>query len=151
MLFNFGVEGDTYTLENGYPKYTDKVMKDPKLALQQSMARFFRANWNGPFVQDKRYIEQYANLPEQQDSLKIWAEPVNDKLMPPVTQTQDESKKYASIMNDITTLRNEAIIKTIVGQSSVDDWDGVVAQMKQIGIDDAIKLRQAALDRFKAR
>jgi len=115
------------------------------------MARFFRANWNGPFVQDKRYIEQYAKLPEQQDSLKIWAEPVNDKLMPPVTQTQDESKKYASIMNDITTLRNEAIIKTIVGQSSVDDWDGVVAQMKQIGIDDAIKLRQAALDRFKAR
>ncbi len=92
MLFNFGVEGDTYTLVNGYPTYTDKVMKDPKLAVQQSMARFTRSDFDGPFVQDKRYIEQYASLPEQQDSLKIWAEPSNDKLMPPVTQTQDETR-----------------------------------------------------------
>src|SRR5258708_8057116 len=151
MLFNFGVEGDTYTLVNGYPTYTDKVMKDPKLAVQQSMARFTRSDFDGPFVQDKRYIEQYASLPEQQDSLKIWAEPSNDKLMPPVTQTQDESKQFASIMNDITTLRDEAVIKAIVGQTSVAAWDKVVAQMKQIGISDAVKLRQAALERFKAR
>src|SRR5260221_13928872 len=102
MLFNFGVEGDTYTLVNGYPKYTDKVMKDPKLALQQSMARFFRSNFDGPFVQDKHYIEQYAALPEQQDYLKVWPEPVNDKLIPPVTQTQEERNQCAPIIHDAT-------------------------------------------------
>lgn len=151
LLFNFGVEGNTYTMVNGVPTYTDKVMKDPKLALQQSMARFVRSNYNGPFVQDKYYIQQYANLPEQQESLKVWAEPANDKLMPPVTQTQEESKQYASIMNDINTLRNESVIKAIIGQASPADWDSVVDQMKQIGIETAIKLRQTALDRFKAR
>ncbi|HLY26486.1 MAG TPA: hypothetical protein VKQ72_09115 [Aggregatilineales bacterium] len=151
LLFNFGVEGDTYTVVNGKPIYTDKVMKDPKLAVQQSMARFTRSDFNGPFVQDKGYIEQYASLPEQQDSLKVWAQPTNERRMPPVTQTQDESKQFASIMNDVNTLRDEAVIKTIVGQSSVSDWDSVVAQLQQIGIDTAVKLRQAALDRYNAR
>jgi putative aldouronate transport system substrate-binding protein len=151
LLFNFGVEGDTYTMVNGYPTYTDKVLKDPKLAVQQSMARFTRSDFDGPFVQDARYFEQYASLPEQQDSVKVWSQPTNEKQLPPVTQTQDESHQFASIMNDINTLRDEAVIKTIVGQSAVSDWDNIVAQMKQIGIDDAVKLRQAALDRFKAR
>jgi len=151
LLFNFGVEGDTYTIVNGKPIFTDKVMKDPKLALQQSMARYTRSDFFGPFVQDKGYIEQYAGLPEQQDSLKVWAEPSNERRMPPVTQTQDESKKFASIMNDVNTLRDQAVIKTIVGQAAVSDWDGVVAQLKQLGIDDAVKMRQAALDRYNAR
>jgi putative aldouronate transport system substrate-binding protein len=151
MLFNFGVEGITYTLENGYPKYTELVTKDPKLPLANSMARYFRSVFNGPFVQDKRYIEQYAALPEQQEAIKIWREPSNEKQMPPVTQTQDESKRFASIMNDVVTLRDEAIIKIIVGQMAVSDWDNVVSQMKQIGIDEAIQLRQAALERFNKR
>lgn len=151
ILFNFGVEGLSFNWVDGYPKYTDTVTKDPKLALQQSMARFFRSNFNGPFVQDIRYFEQYAALPEQQESVKLWSVPSNEKQLPPVTQTQDESQRFASIMNDINTLRNEAVIKIIVGQMPVSDWDGVVSQMKQIGIEEAIALRQAALDRFNAR
>jgi putative aldouronate transport system substrate-binding protein len=151
MLFNFGVEGKTYTLVDGYPKYTELVTKDPKLPLANSMARYFRSVFNGPFVQDRRYIEQYAFLPEQQDAIKIWREPSNEMQMPPVTQTQDESKRFASITNDVVTLRDEAIIKIIVGQTPVAEWDNVVAQMKQIGIEEAITLRQAALERFNKR
>jgi putative aldouronate transport system substrate-binding protein len=151
MLFNFGVEGLSYKMDNGYPKYTDAAVKDPKLPLAQSMAQFFRSNYNGPFVQDKRYFEQYAALPEQQNSVKVWSEPVNDMLMPPVTPTQDESKKFASIMNDVNTLRDEMVVKVITGGKPVAEWDQVVAQMKQMGIEDALKIQQAALDRYNKR
>ncbi|MFW5436827.1 hypothetical protein [Paenibacillus apiarius] len=29
ILFNFGVEGESYKMEKGYPKYTDEIMKNP--------------------------------------------------------------------------------------------------------------------------
>ena len=151
MLFNFGVEGVSYEMQDGYPQYTELVTNDPNLPLAPSMARFFRSNFSGPFVQDRRYMEQYAALPEQQHSLEVWTQPSNEMLMPPVTPTEEESRRYASIMNDINTLRDEAVVKIIVGQLSIDDWDGVVAQMEQIGIDTAISIQQAALERFNAR
>lgn len=66
MLFNFGIEGQSYKMENGYPKYMDVVLNNPdKLPIAQAMAKFFQASYSGPFVQDKRYIEQFYTMPEQ--------------------------------------------------------------------------------------
>ncbi len=151
-LFNFGVEGLTYNWVNGYPKYTDLIMNNPdKLPLAQSMAQHFRSNFSGPFVQAKEYFEQYAILPEQQESIKLWSEPKADKLMPPVTPTQDESKKFATIMNDAQVRMDEGMIKIITGQQPVSSWDSVVSDIKNIGIDDAVVIQQASLDRYNKR
>ena len=80
MFYNFGQEGVSYKMENGYPKYTDLLMKNPeKLAPAQAMSLYIRGNSGGPFVQDKRYIEQYLALPEQQEAIKIWAKTDTDK------------------------------------------------------------------------
>ncbi|MDI7276750.1 MAG: ABC transporter substrate-binding protein, partial [Anaerolineae bacterium] len=152
MLFNFGVEGVSYTMVNGYPTYTDEVMKNPDgLPLGQAMARHFRSSFNGPFVQDKRYMEQYSALPEQKESLRVWSEPSNEKRMPPVTPTQEESSRYAAIMNDVTTRFEEMMVKVITGQEPADSWDAVVQQFRQMGLDEAVKIQQAALDRYSKR
>ncbi len=152
MLFNFGVEGLTYNLVDGYPKYTDLITNHPdKLPLQQSMGQHFRSNFSGPFVQDKRYMEQYAALPEQQESLKIWSQPTNEYQMPMVTPTQDESRRFASVMSDVTTRCDEAVIKIITGQQPVDEWDMVVSELKAMGVEDAVQIQQAALERFNKR
>ncbi len=151
MLYNFGVEGISYTLENGYPKYTDDVVKNPKLPIAQSMARHFRSNFAGPFVQDYRYFEQYLTLPEQIKAVETWSEPTNEKLMPPVTPTQEESKKFSQVMQDVDTRFDEAFTKIVTGQQPVDSWDQVVSQLKQMGIEDALKVQQAALERYAKR
>ena len=53
MLFNFGVEGESYTMVDGYPTYTDKILNNPEgWPLAQSLAAYIRGNYNGPFVQD---------------------------------------------------------------------------------------------------
>jgi putative aldouronate transport system substrate-binding protein len=152
MLYNFGVEGLSYTMVNGYPTYTDLVMKNPDgLPLGQAMAQHFRSSFNGPFVQDKAYMEQYSALPEQKESLKVWSEPTNEKRMPPVTPTQEESSRYAAVMNDVTTRFQEMMVKVITGQEPVDNWDTVVQQLKQMGLDEAVAIQQAALDRYNSR
>ncbi|HEU5103747.1 MAG TPA: extracellular solute-binding protein, partial [Roseiflexaceae bacterium] len=152
LLFNFGVEGLTYNMVDGYPKYTDLIMKNPdKLPLAQSMSSHFRSNFAGPFVQDKRYLEQYFQLPEQQDAYKIWQQPTNEKLMPPVTPTQDESRQYAKIMAEVNTRFDEVFAKVITGAEPIESWDAFVEELKQIGIDDAVAVQQAALDRYNKR
>jgi putative aldouronate transport system substrate-binding protein len=152
MLFNFGKEGLTYTLENGYPKYTDLILKNPdKLPLAQAMAAHFRSSSSGPFVQDKRYVEQYFQLQEQKDAYKIWQEPTNEKLLPPITPTQDESRRFAKVMTEVNTRYDEVFSKVLTGAQPLDAWDGFVQELKQLGIDEAVQIQQAALDRFNKR
>jgi putative aldouronate transport system substrate-binding protein len=151
LLFNFGVEGVSYKMDNGYPRYTDAVMKPEKISIAQAMCKYFRGSFNGPFVQDKRYMEQYYELPEQREAVKNWYVADNAKWIPRVTPTQDESKRFATISNDVTTRRDEVMSKIIMGQQSVETWDQVVEQLKQMGIEEAIKIQQGALDRFTKR
>lgn len=152
MLFNFGIENESYKLDNGYPKYTDMIMNNPdKLPITQAMAKYFIAGWSGPIVQDKRYIEQYYTIPEQREAQKAWMAADHSKVMPPVTLTAEESSKTASIMNDVTTYRDEMIGKFVMGAEPIENFDKFVATMKSMGIDEAIKARQAALDRYNSR
>lgn len=152
MLFNFGIEGESYAMADGYPKYTDKILKNPdKLPIAQAMGQYILAMGNGPFVQDRRYMEQYAGLPEQQNAIKTWMNAKNEKWLPVLTQTAEESTKFNSIMNDVNTYFNETINKFVMGIEPLDNFDKFVGTLKSMGIEEAIKLRQAALDRYNKR
>src|SRR3989442_1583918 len=151
LLFNFGIEGTSYTMVNGLPTYLDAVMHDPKIPSAQMISRFARGNFNGPFVQDVRYITQYYELPEQKDALKVWTQPTNEKLLPPLTVTQDESKRFASLMTDINTRYDEVFNRVWSGKAGLDEWDGFARGLRGMGIDDALKIQQAALDRYNKR
>ncbi|WP_248925691.1 extracellular solute-binding protein [Paenibacillus hamazuiensis] len=151
MLFNFGVEGVSYKMVNGYPTYTDDIMNPKDLSVAQAMARHVRANFNGPFVQDKRYMEQYAAMPEQKESIRIWSEPTNERKLPLVTPTSDESSKFASIMNDVNTFKDEMFNKFIMGAEPLDNFDKYVKTIEGMGIQEATKIQQAALERYNKR
>jgi putative aldouronate transport system substrate-binding protein len=151
LLFNFGLEGVSYTLDNGSPRYTPEVLQNPTLPPPQALSRYVRATFNGPFVQDARYIQQYFQLQVQKDALQTWVEPSDERQMPPVTPTQDESRKFASIMNEVNSTYQEAFTRAVTGAASADTLMGLPARLRQIGIDDAIKIQQAALDRYTRR
>lgn len=153
MLFNFGKEGVSYKMDNGYPRFTDLLMKNPdKLAPSQAMGLHIRGNYNGPFVQDKRYIEQYLALQTQRDAVSTWQKTDVDKhQLPPITPTPEESSEFAKIMNDVNTLVDEMILKIILGAEKVDSFDTYVSKMKSLKIGRAIEIQKAALDRFNKR
>jgi len=152
MLFNFGIEGESYTMVNGYPTYTDLIMKNAAgVPVSQMMSKYIRGNQVGPFVQDRRYMEQYAALPEQKESIELWMKPDNKKQMPIVTLTSDESSKYASIMGDVDTFLKEKLTKFIIGVEPMDKFDAFAQTLQTMGIQDAVKVQQAALDRYNAR
>lgn len=153
MFFNFGTEGVSYNLVDGYPTYTDLLMKNPdKLAPAQAMSMYIRGSYNGPFIQDKRYAEQFFALQTQRDAIDVWKKTDVDKYsLPPLTPTPEESSEYATIMNDIDTLVDEMTLKIILGSEPIDKFESYVDKMKSLNLDRAIEIQAAALERYNNR
>ncbi|WP_425453996.1 extracellular solute-binding protein [Paenibacillus flagellatus] len=152
LLFNFGKEGVSYTMQNGKPTFKPEVMNDPTgLPLIQSMSKHNRATFSGPFMLDIRFDEQYTNSPDQLESKKIWAAPTLEKKMPRTTPTKEESSRYASIMADINTYKDEMYLKFIMGAEPLDNFDKYVKTIQGMGLDEALKIQQSALERYAKR
>ncbi|MFC3750003.1 extracellular solute-binding protein [Paenibacillus sp. GCM10012306] len=153
LLFNFGMEGVSYEMKDGYPAYTDLIMQNPdRLAPAQSLAMYTRASYFGPFVQDVRYLEQYYFLPEQQDAVEIWSgTDARNTLLPQISKTEKESAEFSAIMADVTTLVDEMSLKIIFGIEPLESFDDYVAQIKDLKIDRAIEIQTAALNRYSER
>ncbi|MGB8454261.1 MAG: extracellular solute-binding protein [Anaerocolumna sp.] len=153
MLFNFGIEGESYTMVDGYPTYTDKILNNPDgWPLAQSLSAYIRGNYNGPFVQDKRYLEQYYTIDSQKKANPIWGD-TNAKAhkIPPVTPTSEESQEFSLIMNEINTYRDEMTLKFIFGEESLDNFDDYVNTIEGMGLDRALEIENAALGRYNSR
>ncbi|MFB9276437.1 ABC transporter substrate-binding protein [Cohnella cellulosilytica] len=153
MYFNFGQEGVSYEMKDGAPVYTDLLMNNPeKLSPSQAMSLYIRANFAGPFVQDKRYITQYLALSQQKQALEVWSKTDIDKYkVPPVTPTPEEASELAQIMNDVNTLVDEMTLKIILGNEPIDAYDGYMDKLKSLKIDRAVEIQQTALDRYSQR
>lgn len=153
MLFNFGIEGVSYTMQDGKPVYTEEISNHPAgWGFAESLTQYARASSNGAFVQDYDYIEQYCSLPQQQAAINIWSDTDAKKhVMPPATPTTEESQRYAQLMADIDTYCEEMYLKFILGSESLDKFDAYVQHIKEMGIDEAIKIQQDAVGRYNQR
>lgn len=153
LFFNFGTEGVSYNMVDGYPTYTDMILKNPdNLAPAQMISTYARGSYNGPFIQDKRYAEQFFALQTQRDAINVWAKTDSAKYqLPPITPTPEESSEYAAIMNDIDTLVDEMTLKIILGTEPVDAYESYLEKMKSLNLTRAIEIQTAALERYNSR
>ncbi len=152
MLFNFGIEGESYEMVDGYPTYKEIITKNPEgLSMSVALAKYVPVGWSGPVIQAKEYAEQYTSMPEQKEAVENWKKGSNERVIPPVTPTQEESSEYASIMNDIGTYKSEMINKFIMGEEPLSNFDEFVKTIESMGIERAIEIKQAALERFNKR
>ncbi len=142
MLYNFGIEGESYEMIDGYPTYTEDMTNNPEgLSMVHALSQYVRSTFSGPFVQDRRYQEQYLQLPEQVAALETWGKHQNLLKMPPITPTPEESERFASIMSEVSTYVDEMFLKFVMGQESLDKFDDYVEQIKKMNIEEAIQIQ----------
>ena len=155
IMKNFGTEGLSYNMVNGYPTYTDLILNNPDgHAIDAALGGYTRAAQPSVGIIDRRYYEQYYVLPEQVDAMILWNENADnavDVLMPTVTPTSEESEELAVIEGAITTYVEEELTKFIMGLRDMSEYDSFVETLKGMNIDKAIAIRQAAYDRYNAR
>ena len=75
ILYNFGIEGKSYKVENNEYIYTDEMFNDPEgKSISDALGYYVRATGSGPFIQDPSYIMQYYQTQQQKDALALWAD-----------------------------------------------------------------------------
>ena len=155
MFYNFGKPGDTYEMIDGYPTYTERVT-DYRAAgassLAEALKKFTRGSAFGPFVQDMRYLEQYYQLPEQKQALEVWNNTdAQQHLVPLLAFTEEEGKRLNRILRDVDVYLGDTIYNLIVYGAEQTAIDKYYATLKELGIEDAIAIKQAAYDRYLER
>lgn len=152
MLFNWGVEGESYEMVDGEPLFTELITDNPEgLPFQEAEALYTRAGWFGPFVTDPLHQKQLFHHAEQEEAVAAWAAAENDILMPFITHTPEESDEIAELLSDIYAHKNTLSHQFINGDESLDNFDQYLETLKDLGIEQVIEIKQAALDRYEQR
>lgn len=145
MLYNFGIEGVSYQMKDGYPYYTDIITNNPKgLSMQHAMSIYMSSAYGGPFVQDKREYEQYLLNPEQMEATQEWSKAKQDHRIPKGAVAIGVEKEEQIINN----YANEQSIKFVVGERSLEEYEQFVAEIKELGVEKVINAMQEALKRY---
>lgn len=154
LLANYGVEGETFTYVDGTPTLTDLVLNNPDYSYGAAMNIFVCDRMTpAPFViNEDRVRADY--IEDQLNAIEIWNNS-NDGLynMPKsgVNLTIDESEEYNTLYSDIETYMDENIVKFIVGDKPLDEFDAFVDTLVEMGIDDCTAIYQAAYDRYMSK
>lgn len=150
ILQNFGIEGESYNMVNGYPTYTDIIMNNPDgLSIGSAMGIYIRGNQGGPFVQAKEYVEQYYTLSEQKNALKVWSDTnMSSHKLPTMSIPADENSELSNIMNNVKTYVSEKTVKFIMGTESLDNFDTYLKKINSFNLDRAVEIYQNAYDLY---
>ncbi|MCL2319202.1 MAG: hypothetical protein FWC45_03895 [Treponema sp.] len=168
ILANFGIEGQTFNWEagsyvtdlpqskhNGYPRYTDLIMKNPNGYSRDIATGSILRVGNNVGIKSPEFLEQRDSLPEQVGPLGrgLWMATENKGRMPAVTSTQAESAELAKIMNDVNTYVDQMTIKFIMGTEPLTDakWNEFIQTQQRMGINRALEITAAQIDRYNKR
>lgn len=159
MLYNYGIEGETYNLTgetvtyNGieYPlvEYTDKMLNNPDYPVLDAILTF--KTHMGPFIRFEHEGNPALDMQNAEIRKALTEEADTGLNIPMTTLNAEEGKEYARIMNQIQTYQDTAVLQFIMGTKSLDEFDSYVSDMKKLEIETAISFQQAALDRYNNR
>lgn len=145
-LSNFGVEGETYTMVDGKPVFKDEILKDGDPVVK---LRTFGCQMTIGVQQDFEYEKQLMN----KDALAGVQQYVDNNVFgpqfPTLQYTEEENVKMTELMTAIDTLKVETAQKWVLGSEDVESgYDAFKAAMEKFGMEEAIKIQQAAYDRY---
>lgn len=155
VLYNFGVEGESFEMKDGAPTYLPAIIDAEKLSgrsMAQQLGNYTRVCTIGPFVQSEDYIMQFYREEVQKDALKTWSDTDARKHLIPtgLVFSDTDSAKISKLMGDINTCTDEAVLKMIMGTKSLDEYDAFVAELKASGIEEVLDIYQKAYDSYLA-
>ena len=155
MLYNFGIEGESYKLVDGEPVITDEIKNYKGGDISSSLQRYIISMGGAPCIQDTRMYKQRLSLKEQKDAIDIWAdvsEEYKRHKMPLVTYTSEESVALSKLTPQISTYISESFFKFIKGEKSIEnDFEEYAAELDKMGLKEVMDIYEAAAKRYNNR
>ena len=156
LLFNFGIENKSYTMQNGVPTYTDLILHNPDgLTSSVALGKWSMSVCKWSIIQDVNYFRQYVVTDYSRDSIKAWIDSVDfdpfEKILPVVEKSPEDTETYTAIMADIETYVAEMTDKFVLGKESFNNYDNFVQTLKNMKIEEAIALQQTGYDKYESK
>lgn len=153
LLANYGIEGKSYEMVNGEPKFTDLVVNNPDMAFDIAISVFCEFNGGGYYVLNAKTDSNYTEV--QLTARKNWLQNSDNAYNYPAyaALNGEESAIYGAKIGDVNTYVEEMTLKYITGgemlteesfQTYKDTLDG-------FGMQACIEVYQSAYDRYLAR
>lgn len=143
----WGIEGESYIKEDGNYVSTESYKNDPN-------ARWvYTSDLRLLGMYDARRLDESYVLDAQQDAFTMWGKHGYDLAMPSlgITFTTEEDSARVSKMADITTRVQEMTFEFIINGVNDESWESYVSGIKEMGIEDVIKIYQDAYNRYLER
>ena len=153
MIANYGLEGESYTLENGEVVLTDAILSAGDV---QGALMAYKCNLSS--IGDPNAGFALTSTPEGVAIMKAWTEDQtalasmggNASYPSDATLTAEELSEASNLLSDIATYVSEAVPGFIMGTKSLDQWDAYCADLEGMGIADVVAIYQSAYDRYIA-
>lgn len=149
LLFNFGIEGESYTMVNGIPTYTDEIVNNSKgLPMNEAISQY-AVPMGYPMLQSIHYFDQYMQ-PIQKEAINVWKQSDSSRTVPLLRYTLEEADIVSRKYSEIRSYHTGVVNKFITGKEPLEGFDEYVNKIKNMGIEDVVKAKQSAYDRYKA-
>lgn len=153
LAYNYGIEGKSYEIIDGKPKFTSYVTNNSEgNTLNDMIALWGLSSNNAPTVQERTVVDTQRKYQQQRDAVEKWQDTdmVKHKL-PLISLTSEETSAIAGKKTDIDTYMQEKMFGFISGSESLDSFDDYVKQLYDLGLQDVLDTMQKAVERYNKR
>lgn len=153
LVMNWGKEGESFNMVDGWPELGEICTNDPDGHTRSEILLKYNKN-DGCIAMDHltRLRYKVSETPASLTCLDAWeasgSEPAE---LPPVTLLAEESADYAAIFSEVNTYVSEMTLRFIMGSEPLDNFDNYIETLKGMGVEQMIATQQGALDRYNAR
>jgi putative aldouronate transport system substrate-binding protein len=149
FAYNYGIEGLTYTVENGVPEYTDFMLKNTEKSIQE-LNNTYRVHFAPKYCEPDinahlgivaspgaaEFRLKWSDDPDIDDSYRLLTD-----AMPP-----DLLEEFSGIMVDINAYIGEMKMKFIVGAEPLSNYDAYIKRLDSLKLPRAIEIQQQVYD-----
>ena len=157
----FGVEGDTYTVEEidgeKYYTYTEKITnleENGFTSITEALYHYMLPCNHPGYNQHRDYLNGYYQLDRQKEAIVTWniaKDNAKEHALPALSYTEEETREYTDILEIAEANLEVAICDIILGKKSIDAYDDAIKQAKEEGYDRYIEIAQGAYERYLSK
>ena len=153
ILFNFGIENETFVMKDGKPVFSDAIANDPEGRSPFIMQTTFSpiSGVGFPCVYYSEAVNQLENqeVVAVRNAMDKYRQDTLDFVLPDLPFTNEDNAQIRSIMGEVNTYVDETLASFIFGGESFSKWDEFVANVKKMDVEKLIDVYQKAYDNYK--
>ena len=137
LIGNYGIEGETYTLQDRKPEYTDLALSD-----FYNLTADLQGIWT--IMREKTVLADHMAV------LDVWTRQKDtDYMLPDLYFGPKANDAYETLMLDIGSYADGCVAQLVSGDMPISEIPAIRERLKELHIDEAISIWQSALNNYK--